>query len=73
MKKKSVIEADLDPTGSRHTRPGAKAAEVAIRDSKLAEKRLKKITSTSSRGCGRNSRKASCRRETQARPLAARL
>ena len=50
MKKKSVIEADLDPTGSRHTRPGAKAAEVAIRDSKLAEKRLKKITSASSRG-----------------------
>ena len=50
MKKKSVIEADLDPTGSRHTRPGAKAAEVAIRDSKLTEKRLKKITSTSSRG-----------------------
>jgi hypothetical protein len=30
MKKKPVLEADLDPPGTRHTRPGAKAAEAAL-------------------------------------------
>jgi hypothetical protein len=47
MKKKPVLEADLDPPGSRHTRPGSKAADVAIKNSKLAEKRLKRPGSSS--------------------------
>jgi hypothetical protein len=48
MKKKRLldVEADLDPPG--HTRPGSKAAEVALKDSKLAEKRPK-LPGTSSR------------------------
>ena len=34
MKKKTELEADLDPAGTRHTRPGGKAAESALKDSK---------------------------------------
>jgi hypothetical protein len=34
MKKKPQLEADLDPAGTRHTRPGGKAAESAIANSK---------------------------------------
>ena len=34
MKKKPELEADLDPRGTRHTRPGAKAAESALANSK---------------------------------------
>ena len=34
MKKKPILEADLDPKGTRHTRPGGKAAESAVRNSK---------------------------------------
>lgn len=30
MKKKPELEADLDPPGTRHTRPGAKTAESAL-------------------------------------------
>ena len=30
MKKKSELEADLDPKGTRHTRPGSKIADAAI-------------------------------------------
>ena len=47
MKKKPRLEADLDPQGSRHTRPGSKAAEVAVRDANLAEKRPKRPGTTS--------------------------
>ena len=34
MKKKRELEADLDPPGTRHTRPGTKAAESAMDDAK---------------------------------------
>ncbi len=34
MKKKPELEADLDPRGTRHTRPGAKAAESALANAK---------------------------------------
>jgi hypothetical protein len=47
MKKKPVLEADLDPPG--HTRPGSKAAEVAVKNSKLGEKRLKRPGTSSRR------------------------
>jgi hypothetical protein len=50
MKKKPVLEADLDPPG--HTRPGSKAAEVAVKNSKLAEKRLKRPGASSRSGSG---------------------
>ncbi|MES2564830.1 MAG: hypothetical protein V4637_19205 [Pseudomonadota bacterium] len=33
MKKKTELEADLDPPGTRHTRPGGKIAEEALEDS----------------------------------------
>jgi hypothetical protein len=36
MKKKPELEADLDPQGTRHTRPGGKAAESALANSKPA-------------------------------------
>ena len=39
MKKKTELEADLDPQGTRHTRPGGKAAESALANSKPAPKR----------------------------------
>ena len=39
MKKKSELEADLDPKGTRHTRPGSKIADMAIALSKPAHKR----------------------------------
>ena len=39
MKKKPELEADLDPRGTRHTRPGAKIAESALANSKPAPKR----------------------------------
>jgi hypothetical protein len=32
MSKKPELEADLDPPGTRHTRPGAKIAEEALED-----------------------------------------
>ena len=38
MKKKSGLEADLDPAGTRHTRPGSKIAENALALSKGAPK-----------------------------------
>lgn len=34
MKKKPELEADLDPKGTRHTRPGEKAAESAVANAK---------------------------------------
>ncbi len=34
MAKKSKIEADLDPVGTRHTRPGATAAARAVENTK---------------------------------------
>ena len=39
MKKKPILEADLDPKGTRHTRPGGKAAESALANSKPAPKK----------------------------------
>ncbi|HYC49417.1 MAG TPA: hypothetical protein VED01_28400 [Burkholderiales bacterium] len=36
MKKKSRLEADLDPVGNRTRRPGAKIADVAVSLSKPA-------------------------------------
>jgi hypothetical protein len=39
MKKKPELEADLDPVGTRHTRPGAKAAESAVANAKAAPTR----------------------------------
>ena len=36
MKKKPELEADLDPAGTRHTRPGAKIADRALANSKPA-------------------------------------
>ena len=47
MKKKPELEADLDPAGTRHTRPGGKAAEVAIEDSKLGGRRKRKPVGSS--------------------------
>ena len=38
MKRKPKLEADLDPVGTRHSRPGAKAADSAIENSKRARK-----------------------------------
>jgi len=34
MKKKPELEADLDPKGTRHSRPGGKAAESAMANAK---------------------------------------
>jgi hypothetical protein len=34
MKKKPKLEADLDPVGTRHTRPGAAAAQRAVENTK---------------------------------------
>jgi len=34
MKKKPEMEADLDPQGTRHSRPGGKAAESAMANAK---------------------------------------
>lgn len=37
MTKKPELEADLDPPGTRHTRPGSKAAEHALEDADPAQ------------------------------------
>jgi hypothetical protein len=34
MKKKPKLEADLDPVGTRHTRPGGTAAQRAVESTK---------------------------------------
>ena len=39
MKKKTRLEADLDPVGTRHSRPGSKAADVALAQSNATGKR----------------------------------
>jgi hypothetical protein len=39
MRKKPNVEADLDPRGTRHTRPGAKIAETALANASRARKR----------------------------------
>jgi hypothetical protein len=39
MAKKPSIEADLDPTGTRHTRPGSKIADAAMAASRKPRKR----------------------------------
>ena len=39
MKKKPILEADLDPKGTRHTRPGGKAADSALASSKPAARK----------------------------------
>jgi hypothetical protein len=41
MKKKWDLEADLDPAGTRHTRPGSRTAEAAIANARSATKRKK--------------------------------
>jgi hypothetical protein len=49
MKKKTQIEADLDPAGTRHTRPGGKAAESAVENSKPAASPRKRGSSEPTR------------------------
>jgi hypothetical protein len=50
MKKKPELEADLDPAGTRHTRPGGKAAESAVENSRgTAPARKKRDSRTPSR------------------------
>ena len=49
MKKKSDIEADLDPRGTRHTRPGSKIADAALALSKPAAGRKRRSGSSPSR------------------------
>jgi hypothetical protein len=39
MRKKPKLEADLDPAGTRHTRPGSKIAESAVANAKTPRKR----------------------------------
>ena len=39
MKKTKKLEADLDPPGTRHTRPGTKAADSALANSRAAPTR----------------------------------
>jgi hypothetical protein len=46
MKKKPELEADLDPVGTRHTRPGAKAAESALANAKDATPRKRAAPAT---------------------------
>ena len=54
MKKKPELEADLDPPGTRHTRPGAKIAERAVANSKpaVARKRTRGSSVSSRPGSG---------------------
>ena len=42
MKKKTELEADLDPVGTRHSRPGSKIAERAIANAKAPAKSRRK-------------------------------
>jgi hypothetical protein len=42
MKKKTELEADLDPPGTRHTRAGSKAADSALANSRAPAKSRKK-------------------------------
>ena len=49
MKKKHEIEADLDPEGTRHTRPGGKAAESALASSKKPARKKRAVSSEPSR------------------------
>jgi hypothetical protein len=37
--KRKPLEADLDPAGTRHTRPGSKIAESAVANAKKPRKR----------------------------------
>ena len=39
MSKNPKFEADLDPVGTRHTRPGSKIAESAVANAKKPRKR----------------------------------
>ncbi|MGZ8153938.1 MAG: hypothetical protein ACXW2I_05090 [Burkholderiales bacterium] len=39
MTRKPKLEADLDPQGTRHTRPGAKIADAALAAAKAPRKR----------------------------------
>jgi hypothetical protein len=39
MKRKPKLEADLDPAGTRHTRPGSKIAESAVGNAKKPQQR----------------------------------
>jgi hypothetical protein len=39
MKKKLPLEADLDPAGTRHSRPGSKIADAALAASKKPRKK----------------------------------
>jgi hypothetical protein len=47
VKKKPELEADLDPKGTRHTRPGAKAAERAVEDARSAATPVRRTGSSS--------------------------
>jgi hypothetical protein len=45
-KKPDEIEADLDPAGTRHSRPGGKAAESALANAKPAAKSKRRKTAS---------------------------
>jgi hypothetical protein len=48
-KKKVTLEADLDPRGTRHTRPGSKIADAAIALSKPSRPKRSTADSAPSR------------------------
>jgi hypothetical protein len=45
MKKKAPLEADLDPPGTRSTRPGSKVADVAMANAAAGAARKRPATS----------------------------
>jgi hypothetical protein len=57
MKKKPELEADLDPPGTRHTRPGSKAAESALANSRSTPKRKRPTSTASKKGGAATKRK----------------
>jgi hypothetical protein len=57
MKKKSELEADLDPRGTRHTRPGSKAAESALANSRSAPTRKRPASAAGKKGGAATKRK----------------
>ena len=44
-KKEPELEADLDPAGTRHTRPGGKAAETALANARKPARSKKRPAS----------------------------
>ena len=50
MKKKPQLEADLDPQNTRHTRPGSKIAEIALKNSRAGGGRKRRTAAASRPG-----------------------